>query len=277
MRKSGLTTERILEKYSNRHRTVRERLKAYAKNADESSVHEVRTAIRRQQTAYSIVPDPCRTRSMKQFMQQSRHFFRQNSELRDCDVMIRRLHELGISGDSELFRLLKRRRKTLAARNRKLVPPLVRFRVPRRRQCAIDPTSLLMQTLQRHTSVFMRQRAEVLRAPTDTEALHTMRKAVKRIHYLLEIEPALADERLMTEIIQVQRLSGVIHDSDVMIGFLSQYRNQLPECAGALRKLRGSRRLDYQALSQLLTQGRWAGPYLSLGNDRTDASMGGGA
>ncbi|MFM1895419.1 MAG: hypothetical protein RLZZ385_493 [Pseudomonadota bacterium] len=245
----GIFTERL--------ETLRRRLSEYCSSPDEASIHGVRTAFRRLQATYSIIPAACRRQETKRFMEDCKSFFRHNSAIRDCDVMMQKLPALGIAENSELLAILLHKRETLTEQTMDIARRLNKTQPPKLNPVDVDLAPHYVATLRKQINRFMRLRPLVLREPANPENVHTMRKVGKRIHYLLELDPDLRQSSLLQDIKRFQQLSGDIHDCDVTLAYLAEYTNLFREAVTATENLRRRRQSDYERLCEFIVDDRW--------------------
>ncbi len=97
----------------------------------------------------------------------------------------------------------------------------------KRRRSFLEQAMLVVDALRAR---FLSLQADALRHPEEPEKLHEMRIAGKPLRYLMEsLEGSYGKEfkRNLRELEETLYLLGSIHDCDVAIGILTQYREEL--------------------------------------------------
>ncbi|MEX2470040.1 MAG: CHAD domain-containing protein [Pseudohongiellaceae bacterium] len=232
-------------------------LSAYLDNPDEGAIHGVRIAIRRLEAAYHLYPESAQTPASKGYMRRLRAFFRQNGEVRDCDVLREKLLGRGLSGDDALLIKLGERRARHLADAVRQAPPLLALDEVRTVSSAPDPLPRYLHRVRKLASRFLDKRPAVIRHESDAEDVHAMRKAAKKLYYTLELELESVSEHLLETIKQFHRLSGSLHDSDVAIAFLHDNRRRSGKAL--LKAERRQRHETCTELQRLLSEEDWEG------------------
>ena len=96
---------------------------------------------------------------------------------------------------------------------------------------------------------------QFIRDPTRREELHNMRVSIKRIRYTMEFFAVNYDKhftKFIETIIDLQDILGDIHDSDVILELLTNYKEnlqpaELPGVNTLIARTRETRDADYQA------------------------------
>lgn len=201
-------------------KTVQQRLERYVNCPNEESIHDVRTAIRRLRMAYSGLPESCRSSSSDSYLQACRNFFRNNSEIRDCDVIKEKFLDRGLDTDDELIQLLDRRRGELLREALELAISLTELEQPQLHVSGADCRDRYHAQIDKHATRFLSNLPLVISTESDSDTIHCMRKDAKKLFYLLEMDPELATLERMIHLKRFQRISGDLHDCDVAIGYL---------------------------------------------------------
>src|SRR5574338_176129 len=79
------------EKFNKIISKVNERLEKYLAEPNDENVHDVRTAIRRLDAAWKILPKKTKHKKIEKFVTQYKKFFKINSEIRDFDIIKQKL------------------------------------------------------------------------------------------------------------------------------------------------------------------------------------------
>ncbi len=236
---------------------VKQRLDRYIDNTDDESIHDVRTAIRRLRTAYAIFPGHCKNESSKRYLQLCREFFQHNSRARDCDVIREKLEAHGLDRHDKLLGLLAAERKQLLKAAMKLARSLKKLKRPRLDIHRNDIEAKYHLQIEKFATRFLQSRPVVLAAEENEEAIHSMRKLAKRLFYLFELDPGLANLDRMIHLKLFQRLSGDLHDCDVAIEFLQDNNALSKRVPELLERERLLRHGLYAEMSGLLTGTDW--------------------
>ena len=234
----------------------RRQLVRYLDDPDDEAIHDLRTSIRRLESAYRVLPRPGKTDASNRYLKQARHFFRLNSVIRDCDVMMEKLQQMGQDRKSKLVSELRRTRGQelhhAMAEARKL------HACPRPRLKTLQGgDSLLNSEVHKRAMKFLSKRPIVLADEAKLEEVHAMRKDAKKLFYLLEQNERLATLKQMIDIKMFQRLTGDIHDADVTIEFLERHRKAHPEVDELLEMQRAERHVLYRELFGFLLDEDW--------------------
>lgn len=221
-----------------------------AQAGDVRSVHQARVATRRLRAALPVVGAAVNVRSLGRVGRQVRRMTRVLGPVRELDVSLAHLDELGTKSIVS-SRALARVRQAMA-----------RERLDRRQDmlAEITPSNLekLRQRLahmetQHETSYTgaaldeaatrIRRRADRLTAAIDRagglylpDRLHAVRVAAKKLRYALEIERELTRSRVTARILQLKRLQdllGRMHDFEILI---DRTRQLQAEVAGSDRR-----------------------------------------
>ena len=256
----------------------RRQLVRYLDDPDDEAIHDLRTSIRRLESAYRVLPRPGKTDASDRYLKQARHFFRLNSVIRDCDVMVEKLQQMGQDRKSKLVSELRRTRgqelhhamseaRKLHACPRprlKTLPDGARHSTARSRRGSRPRLktlqggdSLLNSEVHKRAMKFLSRRPIVLADEAKVEEVHAMRKDAKKLFYLLEQNERLATLKQMIDIKMFQRLTGDIHDADVTIEFLERHRKAHPEVDELLEMQRAERHVLYRELFGFLLDEDW--------------------
>lgn len=211
--------------YEDRLNLVKSRLTRYLEKPNEKAIHEVRTSIRRLETVYSVLPKSSKTSESKQFQQACKEFFRLNSKSRDCDVIAEKLSAHDLKQCGELIQNLRKTRHKSLLKASKKAKALNRLPMPRLAKTSAESNKKLVSRITKLAAVLQTKLPMVSEDPDDGEQLHEMRKDVKRLFYLLELDEEIASLRQMIMIKLFQRLTGDIHDCDITLEYLSQFQN----------------------------------------------------
>jgi CHAD domain-containing protein len=223
-----------------------------AQAGDVRSVHQARVATRRLREALPVIGAAVSARSLGRVGRQVRRMTRALGPVRELDVALAHLDELGARDDVSP-RAIARVRQALASdrleRRQEMLAAITPSKVEKLRQRlghlgsdqAPQPTTVLVEASNRVGTRAGRlvrsiDRAGGLYSPTK---LHAVRIAAKKLRYALEIERELTRSRATARISQLKRLQdllGRMHDFEILIDRTRQVQT---EVAGDDRRLAG--------------------------------------
>lgn len=237
---------------------VRKRLRDWLAKADDDSIHDVRTAIRRLEVTCKIIPAGERSAGMEEYLGSLKQFFSGNSDIRDCDVMLARLREYGLDSHAPAMRQLLARRDRAREAMTAGAQSLAHMKMPHPPADNPDMTGCYRRQVGNLADRFLYFLPLVLEDESHGENVHNLRKAAKKLFYLLELDPRLPTMQQMVNIRSVQKLAGDIHDGDVLIAFLESRPAEEPGIGQILEAERQLRRGSYHELCELLADPAWA-------------------
>ena len=74
---------------------VDDRLDDYLADPNENNIHDIRTSIRRLESAFLACPKQMRKKKMSQFVKEGKRLFKANSEIRDFDIILEKVSQEG--------------------------------------------------------------------------------------------------------------------------------------------------------------------------------------
>lgn len=210
-------------------RKVNNRVGKYLKTPNAKQIHDVRTAIRRLDATYLILPKKNRTgSSLSDYVLKCKEFFKVNSEIRDLDIIYEKLQKYPSNAQKKgVIETLKTSRDANLERA-KLIAQSLKSSDTTKIINKIDVTEkeiqkrydkMISKLISRIESTF----PAVLADPLRFEELHDLRVACKKLKYLLELLPEENNNVLKTKKIlqKIQDILGTIHDYDFTIDYLS--------------------------------------------------------
>jgi CHAD domain-containing protein len=210
-------------------RKVNNRVGKYLKTPNAKQIHDVRTAIRRLDATYLILPKKNRTgSSLSDYVLKCKEFFKVNSEIRDLDIIYEKLQKYPSNAQKNgVIETLKTSRDANLERA-KLIAQSLKSSDTTKIINKIDVTEkeiqkrydkMISKLISRIESTF----PAVLADPLRFEELHDLRVACKKLKYLLELLPEENNNVLKTKKIlqKIQDILGTIHDYDFTIYYLS--------------------------------------------------------
>lgn len=219
---------------------LEKRRNSYIKNPkEEKKVHDIRTSLRRLDSLFPLLSKKSRKANKKRITKYQ-GFFKANSRLRDYDIIIARLTSL--SPDSRVLVLVLQRRKD------KELKAIVRKAKAIRKMGKITVQSMNTEEIvARLDKVLSRlcRRIKVNLDPTlsdskNIEQLHSLRKDIKKVRYILESLDSSSEKKYqemirnttglalnMPQLEKVQDMLGDLHDSDITLEFLKSSKSKL--------------------------------------------------
>lgn len=185
-------------------------------------IHDLRVTIRRIQMMSRLLPKRIRnSEGFQEFSLQSKSFMKSTSLIRDIDTLTQTLESLNSRFPDEFLVSLKNERSDAAVAAGIALRKLAESQPPILDSSDLAPRKL-SKMLRRQVKRVRRSMEESIAASlndeTDVESLHTLRKKVKRLRYLLELSDNPSAELGVTD--KWQDELGAIHDFDVAINYL---------------------------------------------------------
>jgi CHAD domain-containing protein len=249
------------ERFSRGSEKLREKLAVYLDDPEcQRNVHHVRTAIRRLEVMFSLLPKKMRKRNRKK-IKAYKEFFKANSVVRDLDVI--RVRVAALSPDASMLELQLQRRRdaelkhaVLAGRKIKNMRLMSVYDVqPRKLEARIDKITGRLGTRIEQTL------PAVMLDSDKVEELHKLRKDCKKLRYVIEALPAgiaknyekkaadaLGKQGGSISLAKLQDMLGEIRDSDITLQYLKSSKSKI---AGELTSMEASKRKQlYDAFVQ---------------------------
>lgn len=185
-------------------------------------IHDVRVSARRMQVMRRLLPRRIRSsQTSRRFDLLLRSALKRTSQLRDLDTLTSTLKEHRTSLPANLFVTLENQRSDAAARARGALDLLADAPPP-----DIDPSEIrgrrlskrLRKKVREHGQASVRLLSDVLSDESKVEELHTLRKEVKKLRYLLELSKDAPPE--LEVVTRWQESLGAVHDLDVAMQYL---------------------------------------------------------
>lgn len=225
----------FLTKLNENLRRVHNRINKYLKDPNEKHIHDVRTAIRRLDATFLILPKNIRKGSpLSEYVLKCKEFFKINSEIRDYDIIYEKLEKY--SPNTQRDGVIE---KLKAARDAKLehAKDLANSLKSTDSTNIIDKIGVTEKELQKRFDKILAKLLSkiesnfpvVLNDPLKTEQLHDLRIACKKLRYLLELLPDEHQGALKTRktLQRLQDILGAIHDYDFTMDYLKS-SGQIP-------------------------------------------------
>jgi CHAD domain-containing protein len=244
----------FLTKLHENFQRVNNRINKYLKDPKAKNIHDIRTSIRRLNAAYSTLPKKYRTgSSMSAYILSCKELFKINSEIRDLDIIYEKLQKYPPNDNrNKIIDALKGTRVTKLeyAKNTALV--LNNTDVSK----LLDEIMVTQKELEKRYNKIVANLISkietnfpiVITDSTKIEELHDLRKACKKLRYMLELLPIENKKALeMRKTLQkIQDSLGMIHDYDFTINHLELNEQPSNEVREIVNNERQERKLNYE-------------------------------
>ena len=205
------------------------RTNAYIKNANEKHIHDVRTSVRRFNSAFLSLPKKYRSGPilLSEYNQIATEFFKVNSKIRDYDIIIQKLNNYPQNNQRDVvIDSIKKSRQSNSEKAKMIGISLKNLGSNK----IVDKINITEKELQkRYNKILLRliskiekNFAVVITDALKIEELHELRKDCKKMRYILELLPK--ENRNATELKKIfeiiQDHLGSIHDFDITINYL---------------------------------------------------------
>jgi CHAD domain-containing protein len=241
---------------------VNNRINKYLKDPKAKNIHDIRTSIRRLYAAFSTLPKKYRTgSSMSTYILSCKELFKINSEIRDLDIIYEKLQKYPPNDNrNKIIDSLKetRMRKLEYAKNVALV--LKNTDASK----LLDQIKVTQKELEKRYSKILANLISkietnfpiVITDSTKIEELHDLRKACKKLRYMLELLPIENKKALqMGKTLQkIQDILGTIHDYDFMINYLELNEQPSNEVREIIDNEMQERKLNYERFIKFCTR-----------------------
>ena len=236
----------FVKAYRDRSRNLVKLAKAASSELAPETVHDLRVTSRRLQTMTRLLPGRERSSGqVKEFVSALKTLLKGTSAVRDADTLVQTLEPYGGVLPPDFMRSLQMEREREAERAQAQIRSFTLLAESWGRLPRAETRGLTRRSRQR-VKKCGRSLDGVLRVVTDDESkvaeLHSLRKQVKKLRYLLELTPDQPGALAALE--KWQEELGLIHDLDVAIQFASDNLTPL-RFAKALEALKRRRHLGY--------------------------------
>ena len=220
-----ITRDSFAKEYDKFVKALTRRVKAYLRDPNAENVHRLRTATRRLQAAFGLLPKTTRKRRKAQkAMGRIKKLMKVNAVVRDQDIILSKLSMYKQNPTYErLMADLRRSRKSDLAQAKALALSVqkdsglgVRLR---------DISDAVLQNrykkVVRKLSTKITSELPLVREDqSKLEELHVVRRDCKQLRYVLEMGEFSRPPRPLVALRSWQDLLGTIRDHDVMIAYL---------------------------------------------------------
>jgi len=238
---------------------VNNRIKKYLKDPKAKNIHDLRTSIRRLDAAYSTLPKKYRTgSSMSTYILSCNELFKINSEIRDLDIIYEKLQKYPLNDnrldslkETRVTKLEYAKNIALALNNTDSSKLLDEIKVTQK-ELEKRYNKIVANLISKIETNF----PIVITDSTKIEELHDLRKACKKLRYMLELLPIENKKALeMRKTLQkIQDSLGMIHDYDFTINHLELNEQPSNEIREIVNSETQERKLNYERFLRFCTR-----------------------
>ena len=233
---------------------VNNRIKKYLKDPKAKNIHDLRTSIRRLDAAYSTLPKKYRNgSSMSTYILSCKELFKINSEIRDLDIIYEKLQKYPPNDSrNKIIDSLKETRVTKLEYAKNIALALNNTDASK----LLDEIKVTQKELEKRYNKIVANLISkietnfpiVITDSTKIEELHDLRKACKKLRYMLELLPIENKKALeMRKTLQkIQDSLGMIHDYDFTINHLELNEQPSNEVREIINNEMEERKLNYE-------------------------------
>jgi CHAD domain-containing protein len=241
---------------------VNNRIKKYLKDPKAKNIHDLRTSIRRLDAAYSTLPKKYRTgSSMSTYILSCKELFKINSEIRDLDIIYEKLQKYPPNDSrNKIIDSLKETRVTKLEYAKNIALTLNNTDASK----LLDEIKVTQKELEKRYNKIVANLISkietnfpiVITDSTKIEELHDLRKACKKLRYMLELLPIENKKALeMRKTLQkIQDSLGMIHDYDFTINHLELNEQPSNEVREIVNSETQERKLNYERFLRFCTR-----------------------
>jgi len=242
-----------LTKLSENLRRVHNRVNKYIKDPNEKQIHDVRTAIRRLDATFLILPKNYRNGSpLSEYVLKCKEFFKVNSEIRDYDIIYAKLQKYPSNAQRDSVIETLRATRDASLEHAKSIAGSLNSTDTSKIIDKIDVTEKDLQKrfdkiLARLISNIESTFPVVLNDSLKIEELHDLRISCKKLRYLLELLPDENQGALKTRktLQKLQDTLGTIHDYDFTTDYLNSLGQPSKEIQDIINSENEERRLKF--------------------------------
>jgi CHAD domain-containing protein len=238
---------------------VNNRVNKYLKTPNSKQIHDVRTAIRRLDATFMLLPKSNRSHSsLSDYLLKCKEFFKVNSEIRDLDIMYVKLQKYpGNTQKNNLLESLKAARGTKLQHAKTIARSLRRIDTSQ----IVDKIGVTEKELtKRHSKIVSNLISTiqttfpiVITNSLELEELHDLRMACKKLRYLMELIPDENNKmmKIRKTLQKLQDILGAIHDYDFTIEYLNSLEQQSLEIQEIIAIEKKQRNVKYDEFIRL--------------------------
>ncbi|HEV2119095.1 MAG TPA: CHAD domain-containing protein [Candidatus Bathyarchaeia archaeon] len=233
-----ITRDSFAKEYDKFAKALTRRVKAYLRDPNAENVHRLRTATRRLQAAFALLPKTSRKQTKAQkTMARIKKLMKANASVRDQDIILSKLSMYKQSpAYGRLIEDLRKSRKSHLEQAKELALSVQKNPAPRAKPKELSDPILQKRynkVVRRLSSKITSELPIVREDPSKVEELHAVRRDGKQLRYVLEMGEFSRPPRPLVSLRSWQDLLGTIRDHDVMITYLRGL-SKSPEIQSAL-------------------------------------------
>ena len=252
----------FLTKLHENFQRVNNRINKYLKDPKAKNIHDVRTSIRRLNAVFSTLPKKYRTgSSMSTYILSCKELFKINSEIRDLDIIYKKLQKYPPNDSTnKIIDSLKETRVTKLEYAKNIALTLNNTDASK----LLDEIKVTQKELEKRYNKIVANLISnietnfpiVITDSTKIEELHDLRKACKKLRYMLELLPIENKNALeMRKTLQkTQDILGTIHDYDFTINYLELNEQPSNEVREIINNEMQERKSNYERFVKFCTR-----------------------
>ena len=249
----------FLTKLNENLQRVNNRVNKYLKTPNSKQIHDVRTAIRRLDATFMLLPKNNRSHSsLSDYLLKCKEFFKVNSEIRDLDIMYEKLQKYPANTQkNNLLESLKATRGVKLQHAKTIARSLKRIDTSK----IVDKIGVTERELaKRHSKIVSNLISTiqttfpiVITNSLKLEELHDLRIACKKLRYLMELIPDENNKmmKIRKNLQKLQDVLGAIHDYDFTIEYLNSLGQQSLEIQEIIAIEKEQRSVKYDEFIRL--------------------------
>jgi len=279
-------SDQMIDRINKNFFKVNNILNIYINNPDEKNIHDIRKSIRRAESAYLTLPEEYRKKKkFKEFIDQSKTFFKINSQIRDYDIYLQKIESFKKTDNgnnkskinensyfhnnkyniknNDIVSEIQKLRKSKLLNATMVAEQLKNIEYPQIKKNNKKLYTKLDNRFKKVATKFTRKIQKnlpiVINDDSKVEELHTLRKDCKKFRYLLELKEKSTDKMqdqdndnedddLAKSIIKLEEIQdslGKIHDCDALLSFFEQFE-KFPETKNIMNKEGENRKNLYE-------------------------------
>ncbi len=224
----GISKKLLIQRFEKNTKNTNKILSKYITNPTDDNIHDMRVAMRRLNVVSTILPKKIRKNSsFSQYLEQSWKLFKDNTEIRDCDILLEKLGDYQHEPLDQIISLIEKKRKSGLEKCHNDAMKLKKLKLSTLQNNKVSKSKIqekFSKLVQKRYYKINKLFPIVLQSYKNVEELHLLRKEIKKLRYLFELLPNSKIKKLVNELKNLQTILGDIHDSDMMISFLREIK-----------------------------------------------------
>lgn len=216
----------FIQKFEKNAKNTSKALCKYTENPTDAAIHDMRVTMRRLNVISTILPKKIRINSSR-YLEQSWKLFKDNTKVRDCDILLEKLTAYQHDPINQIISLLEKKRKSGLEKCYNDAVILKKLKIPTLKNKKISQSKIqerFSKLVQKRYYKINKLFPIVLQSNKNIEELHLLRKEIKKLRYLIEFLPNSKIKKLVSELKNLQTILGDIHDSDMTMSFLREIK-----------------------------------------------------